>query len=64
MSNFTWLYIDNDIAFLTAYNRTLKKTKTPDAMIGATAIHHERTLITNNARDFIHLPITIVNPLD
>lgn len=63
LQQFRWLYIDDSVAFLAANNRRHKKTKTPDAIIGATAQHHHLTLVTNNIKDFIHLPIHLINPL-
>ncbi len=40
-----------------------KKIKTPDAIIAATALAHEYTLITNNEKDFANIRgLKIVNP--
>lgn len=62
-NNFSWLYVNNEIALLSAHHRTLKKTKTPDAIIGATAIYYHCTLVTHNTKDFIHLPIALFDPM-
>jgi predicted nucleic acid-binding protein len=40
-----------------------KKIKTPDAIIAATALAYNYTLITNNQKDFTNIPnLKIVNP--
>lgn len=40
-----------------------KKIKTPDAIIAATALAHEYTLITNNEKDFANIRgLKIINP--
>ena len=33
-----------------------------DALIAATANTHELTLVTRNVKDFIHTPVTVINP--
>ncbi|MDO4222585.1 MAG: type II toxin-antitoxin system VapC family toxin [Acinetobacter sp.] len=60
---FVWLDISQEIIFLSAKNRRSKKTKSPDAIIGATALHHNLTIVTHNIRDFAHLPIAVFDPL-
>lgn len=62
--NFVILPVTHQIVLQTAQNRRQKKTKTPDAIIGATALCHRLTIVTNNTKDFVHLPIAIINPLD
>jgi len=43
--------------------RRNKRTKTPDAIIAATALAHDLILITGNERDFVHISrLTIINP--
>jgi predicted nucleic acid-binding protein len=43
--------------------RRNKKIKTPDAVIGATALAHGLTLVTNNEKDFTGITgLKIVNP--
>ena len=43
--------------------RRNKKTKTPDAIIAATAMAHGYTLITNNEKDFTNIAgLKIMNP--
>lgn len=63
-NNFTWIDVSRDIIFKSAELRRQKKTKTPDAIIGATALVHSLTLATRNVADFEHLPINVVNPMD
>ncbi len=62
--NFIWLGIDDTIIFKTASLRRIKKTKSMDALIASTALVHDLTLVTRNAKDFHHLPITLINPID
>ncbi len=61
--NFIWLTIDNKIIDKTAKIRQEKKIKTPDAIIGATAVIHNLKVVTRNDKDFKHLPIEIINPM-
>ncbi len=61
--NFIWLTIDNKIIDKTAKIRQEKKIKTPDAIIGATAVIHNLKIVTRNDKDFKHLPIEIINPM-
>jgi len=43
--------------------RKNKKIKTPDAIIAATALAFDFTLITNNEKDFIHIQsLKLLNP--
>ena len=43
--------------------RKNKKIKTPDAIIAATALVYDYTLITNNEKDFINIDnLKIINP--
>ena len=45
--------------------RKLLKIKLPDAVIAATAIVHDLTLITRNTDDFKNIPgFTVLNPHD
>lgn len=62
--NFVWLSIDKSIIETTANIRKIKKMKTPDAIIAATAICHKIPLVTRNSKDFSHLNITLINPID
>lgn len=61
---FVWLDISHDIVLKTADIRRIKKTKTPDAIIGATALIHGLPLVTRNVKDFSHLPLILHNPID
>lgn len=62
--NFIWLGIDETIIFKTANIRRIKKTKSMDALIASTALVYDLTLVTRNTKDFHHLPITLINPID
>lgn len=61
--NFTWLDVSRDIVLKTAELRRQKKTKTPDALIAATALQHGLILVSRNEKDFKHLPLKLINPM-
>lgn len=43
--------------------RKNKKNKTPDAIIAATALAHNFTIITNNEKDFKNIEgLKVINP--
>lgn len=63
-NNFTWFDVSRDIIFKTAEIRRQKKIKTPDAIIGATALIHELTLASRNEKDFKNLPLNFINPFN
>jgi predicted nucleic acid-binding protein len=57
------LDINPDVIAQCVKLRKGKKIKTPDAIIAATALAHNYTLITNNEKDFANIPnLKIVNP--
>lgn len=63
LSNANIIFVDNLIQDKTVDIKTVKKIKTPDAIIGATAIVHNLTLVTRNESDFNHLSeLKIYNP--
>lgn len=62
--NFVWLDVTRDIIFKSAEIRRQKKVKTPDALIGATAICHGLTVASRNEKDFTALAIPLINPID
>lgn len=64
IENFKWLDINREIIFKTAQIRRQRKIKTPDAIIGATALIYHLTLASRNESDFKHLPLDFVNPID
>lgn len=54
--------MDDDIIEKTIEVRRLRKIKLPDAVIAATALYHNFTLVTNNIKDFDGIPdLKIVN---
>ena len=55
--------INPDVVSLCVDIRRGKKIKTPDAIIAATVLAYDLTLITNNEKDFSHIKgLKIVNP--
>lgn len=57
------LDISKDVVSYCVTLRKGKKIKTPDAIIAATALAYNYTLITKNEKDFIHINgIKIINP--
>lgn len=62
--NFVWLDVTRDVIFKSAEIRRQKKVKTPDALIGATAICHGLTVASRNEKDFSALNIPFINPID
>ena len=60
---FREIAVDRDIAELAGRLRRRHGTRIADALIGATAIHHDLILTTRNIRDFRALPeLRIVAP--
>lgn len=62
--NFIWLGVDERLILKTAQIRRLKKTKSADALIVATTLLNNLALVTRNVKDFCHLPVQLVNPID
>lgn len=62
--NFKWIDIDHEIIFKTAEIRRQRKIKTPDAIIGATALIHHCALASRNEKDFKNLLLDFINPID
>jgi predicted nucleic acid-binding protein len=55
--------LDEDITELTISVRKKYRIKLPDAIIAATALHHDFTLVTNNTADFDKIKgIKLLNP--
>lgn len=61
--NFVWQELTHDVVFKTAELRRTKKTKIPDAIIGAAAVLNGYSLVTRNEQDFKHLAIQLINPM-
>lgn len=62
--SFVWLGVTHEIIFKTAMIRRVKKMKGIDALIAGTALIHDVSLATRNLKDFQHLPIQLLNPID
>lgn len=57
------LELDSEIKQLTARIRRINRTKLPDAIIAATAISNNLTLLTRNVKDFKNVKgLSIINP--
>ncbi|MFP5212654.1 MAG: type II toxin-antitoxin system VapC family toxin [Acidobacteriota bacterium] len=56
------LYMDLNIAEIVIELRKQHRIKLPDAIIAATAIYHDFTLITGDTEDFNGLGLNISNP--
>ena len=52
LANFDSISVDNQIADMAAQIRRSVNIKLPDALIAATALDAQRTLVTANVRDF------------
>ncbi len=59
ISHATVYNLDNTIADKTIENRQKYRIKTPDAIIGATALVHGFEIVTNNVDDFKKLDLKI-----
>ena len=59
ISNSTVFDLDNTIADKAIENRQKYRIKTPDAIIGATALVHGFEIVTNNVDDFKKLDLKI-----
>jgi predicted nucleic acid-binding protein len=62
--NATILTISESIVEKTIELKRLKRTKTADAIVAATALIHNLKLITRNTKDFSHLDLRIINAHD
>ena len=59
------LDLTDEVVDKTISIRKQSKTKTPDAIIAATAIANKLTVISRNTRDFIPIKgLTVLNPYD
>ena len=63
LENANTIFVDEAIQKKTIELKKKKRMKTPDAIIGATAIVYDLTLVTRNEIDFKHIKeISIYNP--
>jgi hypothetical protein len=61
----TIFYVDDAIAAQTIELRKIKKMKLGDAIIAATALTHNFTIITRNATDFNNIQnLNVINPFE
>jgi len=56
--------VDNTIIWEAARLRQIRKLSLGDAIIAATVIVHDLTLVTANTKDFKKFGLTLINPLD
>ena len=55
--------LDQEIKLITSSIRRKNKIKLPDAIIAATALRHELTLLTRNSRDFAAIAkLNLIDP--
>jgi toxin FitB len=65
LENAHTIFVDDAIQKKTVELKKRKRMKTPDAIIGATAIVYDLTLVTRNESDFKHIKeISIYNPFN
>ncbi|MEQ8706627.1 MAG: type II toxin-antitoxin system VapC family toxin [Phaeodactylibacter sp.] len=59
------LELEKNIKLKTAEIRKAHKIKLPDAIIAATALAHDFTLLTRNVKDFKHIEgLSLINPYE
>lgn len=56
------LSLDDSIIEQVIKIKQKKKIKLPDAIIAATALHHNMGILTHNTKDFTDIKITILDP--
>ncbi|CAN7206515.1 type II toxin-antitoxin system VapC family toxin [Rhizobium sp. LjRoot254] len=56
------LPVDEGVALRCAQIMTPRTRPLRDALIAATAQHHGYTVVTRNVKDFIELPVRLLNP--
>jgi predicted nucleic acid-binding protein len=61
---FQHLLLDEAIVEQTIMLRRQKKIKLPDAIIAATALKHQLTIVTRNTTDFNIAGLSIINPFE
>ncbi|MBF0287141.1 MAG: type II toxin-antitoxin system VapC family toxin [SAR324 cluster bacterium] len=62
LSNARVLGLEDAIVDRVIQMKQEKKIKLPDAVIAATAIHHDLTIVTRNSKDFKGLELSVYNP--
>ncbi|MGL4612004.1 MAG: type II toxin-antitoxin system VapC family toxin [Trueperaceae bacterium] len=61
----TVLPISDDVLLQATKLRQLRKLTLGDALVAATALVHDRTLVTRNDQDFLWIPnLTVINPFE
>lgn len=61
----TVLPLDDEVVWEAVRLRQLRKLTLGDALIAATALVHDRTLVTRNVQDFNWIPgLNVLNPMD
>lgn len=62
VNNATILPISQIVVEKTIELKRIKRTKTPDAIVAATALVYDLRLITRNTKDFGHLDLQLIDP--
>ena len=64
LNRFELIYVTDDIIDATIRLRRQRKIKTPDAVIGATALVRELCVCTRNVSDFKNIGVNYINPFE
>jgi len=64
LNGFDLLLIDDNVLEQTIFLRRQRRIKLPDAIIAATALYHNLTLVTSNTSDFKDTGIVLCNPFE
>jgi predicted nucleic acid-binding protein len=62
LREFRLIEISTPVMELSVQIRRMKKMKLPDAIIAASALHHDLILVTRNIKDFKNTAVKTVDP--